>query len=249
MGVYKGKNMGLLIRIVETGEVFDTRTQCAEALGVSVSAVSMALNYGRICAGHHIEYIEAVRSNILTDELIDDLCDLVGENVEWRKHPYIPDIFVSDVGDVVKIRFGRLKLLNQYVNNSGYLMVSVYNVNDMREIGTTNSNVLVHRLVADCYIPNPYGKEQVNHIDGNKFNNCVWNLEWVSRSENMRRAFSTGLRHGERVQIVETGEIFDSFSDCAKSIGGTISGIHDCKSGRQKKHRGYHFRFLDEEEE
>lgn len=50
------------------------------------------------------------------------------------------------------------------------------------------------------------------------------------------------------IRIVETGEIFKSFTDCAAAIGGTISGIHDCKSGRQKQHRGYHFKFFGEED-
>lgn len=249
MGVYKGKNAGLLIRVVETGEIFDTRTQCAEALGVSVSAVSVALNYGKSCLGYHLECVDAVRTYILTDELRDYLCDIVGEDVDWRKHPYVPDIFVSDAGDIVKVRLGRFYLLNQYVNNSGYLVVSALNYFVKNERGIQNSNMLVHRLVAECFIPNPFDKEQVNHIDGNKFNNRVENLEWVSASENMFHAFANGLRRGERVQVVETGEIFDSFSDCAKAIGGTVSGIHDCKSARQKKHRGYHFRFLDKEEE
>lgn len=51
----------------------------------------------------------------------------------------------------------------------------------------------VHRLVANIHIPNPNNKPQVNHIDGNKLNNHVDNLEWVSASENQQHAFDTGL--------------------------------------------------------
>jgi len=78
-------------------------------------------------------------------------------------------------------------------NNKGYLRVSLRREkwNDPIE------GKYVHRLVAEAFIPNPNGLPDVNHIDGNKSNNCVENLEWVSRQDNITHAWSTGLSTNE----------------------------------------------------
>ena len=57
----------------------------------------------------------------------------------------------------------------------------------------------VHRLVAQAFIPNPNNLPQVNHIDGNKENNNVSNLEWVSNYDNMQHSIKTGLRDIKKI--------------------------------------------------
>jgi uncharacterized protein YerC len=51
----------------------------------------------------------------------------------------------------------------------------------------------IHRLIADAFIPNPKNKKYVNHKDGNKLNNDISNLEWVTSAENSHHAWATGL--------------------------------------------------------
>jgi hypothetical protein len=57
----------------------------------------------------------------------------------------------------------------------------------------------LHRLLALAFIPNPENKPEINHIDGNKHNPALGNLEWVTSSENQYHAFRTGLRKGYHV--------------------------------------------------
>lgn len=241
---FKGRNKNVLIRVVETGDVFETRTSCANYLGVNVAAVSRCLNGGiDSIDGLHLRYEDGIVERPLDVELEDRLCEMTGYICEWRDHPYYPNIYVSELGDVAKNFRGEVSILKQYMQNSGYLIVSVYT----KSVDGNGKNLeLVHRLVAETFLEKPCGCDFVNHLDGCKTNNCVENLEWCTRSENMTHAFMEGLKPTERVRIIETGEIFSSAADCARRIGGTPSGIHDCKTGRQRKHRGYTFDFLDD---
>lgn len=58
--------------------------------------------------------------------------------------------------------------------------------------------VSIHRLVAEAFIPNPYNLPQVDHIDDNKENNCISNLQWITNKDNMAKAWKTGARSIEK---------------------------------------------------
>jgi hypothetical protein len=93
---------------------------------------------------------------------------------------------VSCTGEVFS-RLGRK--LKQQITHDGYLRVELHHKGAAKKHS-------VHRLVASAFVPNPEGKPQVNHKDGNKTNNTHSNLEWVTQSENQLHAYKIGLQKG-----------------------------------------------------
>jgi len=89
----------------------------------------------------------------------------------------------------VRSRFGRV--VRQRHDGPGYARVELWQ-------NGSGKKYLVHRLLAEAFIPNPEGKPQVNHIDGDKANNALENLEWVTQSENQLHAYRAGLQRGYR---------------------------------------------------
>jgi hypothetical protein len=81
------------------------------------------------------------------------------------------------------------KWQNQTQNPNGYMKVQLNFMGEKKQL-------LVHRLVALHFIPNPYEHPLVNHIDGDKSNNNCQNLEWIDESGNAQHALKTGLRKG-----------------------------------------------------
>jgi len=79
-------------------------------------------------------------------------------------------------------------VLAQHCNSSGYKRVTLRK-------GQEKKDVFVHRLVAETFLPHDNDKTCVNHIDGNKLNNALENLEWCTYSENMKHAIENGLDH------------------------------------------------------
>ena len=68
-------------------------------------------------------------------------------------------------------------------------------------------DALVHRLIAQTFIPNPENKPEINHKDGNKENNSVFNLEWCTQKENVQHAIKTGLKNDRKVSDEKLNEI------------------------------------------
>lgn len=154
---------------------------------------------------------------------------------------------VNNLGNVRSVRYnhkGKMiysRSVKPFVKSNGYLGM-VLSKQSYR------TNCLIHRLVATAFLDNPSNLPEVNHIDGNKLNNAVSNLEWCSSSDNLHHAYQTGLKskEGKAVICVETGEVFDSVKDANKAMGVTHYHIADvCNHKHQHKTAcDYHWEWL-----
>ena len=114
------------------------------------------------------------------------------------------------------------------------------------------SSVLpVHRLVAEAFICNLFGLPVVNHIDGNKANNTVENLEWVSYSENNVHALQHQLRAPKSNPVMqidmnsEAVAVYESVTDASRHTGISRGMISHAVHGRVKQAGGYIWRLIE----
>lgn len=138
--------------------------------------------------------------------------------------------------------------ISQHINKRGYVIVSL-NKESKRK------TYKVHRLVAEAFIENPFNKPQVNHIDGDKTNNRVDNLEWNDNSENQLHAYRTGLhkpsnKSGKRkrkvVRIDTNGKVvgcYDSIARASVETTTSASNIGECCRGKRKTANGYRWEY------
>ena len=124
---------------------------------------------------------------------------------------------ISETGIVTNTKTNHIK--NQWIGANGYYHV------DIHENGTA-TKIAVHRLIALHFIPNPDNKRTVNHIDGNKLNNCISNLEWATDSENLQHAYDNGLQPYRRNYSLEEYEQFFHQVIAGKSLTTLASEIN-----------------------
>lgn len=149
---------------------------------------------------------------------------------------------VSEKKHFLKGKEMRLTEAASRSNSEGYLVVN------LRKDGSSTV-CLVHRLVAEAFIPNDNCLPTINHIDGNKHNNTVENLEWCSYSYNNTHALENNLRRprGNRVLQCElNGTVVNSFRsicEAARRTGLGRSSISHCVNGRQRTYAGFVWRY------
>ena len=152
------------------------------------------------------------------------------------------DYWVDDEGRVWSNKSGEIKELKGINNNDGYLRVSLCKNGKWKWMS-------IHRLVAMAFLDNPEKYEQVNHKNGIKTDNRLENLEWCNNSQNMKHAYSIGLKKAKgskngyaKITDEEAIKIFnrlnngESPTEIAKDYPITRQAIYEMKWGKTWSH-------------
>lgn len=181
-------------------------------------------------------FIRRIREEI-RDIGIENIKDLFGA----KKVAGCDGYFVTPDGEIYSSLNRRLLKVRQGTKPAGYKFIGI-----TTDFGPKYKHV--HRLVAQTFIPNPENLPEVNHIDGNKSNNRVQNLEWVTRSQNAQHAMDNGINTNRGVthtrskltaeQIKEIRIIKGKYRDIGKVYGICAQSVCNIKNQKTYKSIG-----------
>lgn len=164
--------------------------------------------------------------------------------LEFEEYKEIfPSYYISNFGNIKHDN----NFLKKCIHSNGYEQVNI-------RIGNKYVTKLIHRLVAVAFIPNPDNKPCVDHIDGNKRNNYVSNLRWVTPVENAnniitkKRSIENRKSHNEKKIVAISGEInvyFNSIIESSIILGVDRTSISKCLKGQRGKAGGYVFKYQE----
>lgn len=165
--------------------------------------------------------------------------------MNWKSIKGFNNYEISDQG---KVRNKKTQyILKGRLSKSGYYQVNIKNDETGKFI-----NQYIHRLVAQHFIDNIHNKREVNHKNGNKLDNRMKNLEWVTASENQLHRHSIGIKKTSNRKIgmydINNNLIrsFDSIIEAFKSLNKTSRvNIDNALQGKQKTAYGYVWKYLD----
>lgn len=171
---------------------------------------------------------------------------------EWRPIKGYEHYEISNRGEIKNLKTNRILKKD---NSRKYYEVALSKNGKVKKFS-------IHRLVAETFIVNPKNKPQVNHKDGNKLNNCVDNLEWVTVSENILHSYKNGLQihnqlgkfgwnsfRGKPVKQIDilsgkTIKEYGSMGDAARQLNIKHSqNIKACADGITKSCAGYKWEY------
>lgn len=119
-------------------------------------------------------------------------------------------------GKIFEFNHKKGTMLKAKLRSGNYYQVDLYNSSG------ECSTKYIHRIIAITFVLNPEGKAEVNHIDGNRTNNCYSNLGWVTPSENIRHAIDMGLTTNNKEVVLYANEetiVFNTMARCNRFLG------------------------------
>lgn len=172
----------------------------------------------------------------------------------WKEFSISKFVYlISNYGNIKNKTTGNIR--KHKISKFGYHRIAL-------GVGNYKKHFLIHRLVATLFIPNPNNLPQVNHIDGNKNNNYVGNLEWCSRKENMQHAHKLGLIKNENIRKslikrwvpiiaykngIKIGR-YENIKLCCEDLGVFSANVNSVLKGKYKQTNGYTFKYANKKD-
>ena len=182
------------------------------------------------------------------------MCEI---NEEWKPIKGYENLYmISNFGRLKHLKYGRVKkerLCGSYLNNNGYYLCHLYKNNIRRMI-------LLHRLVAEAFVPNPNNYPFVNHKNSIRTDCAYYNLEWCTRSYNTKYSYDHNDRRRKMnwksgkyninsksvIMSDKNGNFikrFDCIMDAERELGILNNSIVSCLKGRNKTSGGYKWNY------
>lgn len=167
-------------------------------------------------------------------------------NEIWKTIDDYPDYMVSNMGRVKSLKFGKEKLLKPFIQRKGYYLVELRNNN-------YSKTFTIHKLVAKAFLDNPNNLSQVNHINEDKTDNRVENLEWCTNEYNSnygtrnkrisKKLKKEVLQYDKDMILLKE---WDSIKSIAKELGFDKTCISRCCNNHINSSYGYIWKYKND---
>ncbi len=161
---------------------------------------------------------------------------------EWKTIKDFPDYFISNDGEIKSIKNGKERFLKPYKGSTGHMKLTLFDDKHNRNYK------LLHRLLAETFIPNPDNLPFVRHLNDIPDDNRLENLAWGTVGDNVKDAIRNGRKfifhkQKKRVIAIKDGKSkeFESYSEAARQLNMKESDVHMVVSGKRNSAYGYKF--------
>lgn len=157
-----------------------------------------------------------------------------------KEHPKYKGYFITEDGEVFSNKQGVLKKITPYKNRRGYLTVRLC------PKPYTQYRTGIHKLVAETYLDNPNNYPQVDHIDENKLNNNISNLQWIDNQRNCEKSFCKIIWIIENINTKKIMEVSNLSKFCRENnlSSGTLQQTYSNNNYKSRRNHHKNFRII-----